>query len=100
MFLVDSAPNVKSAVDMVMSSGLCKKLEGAVFPFQVESLEDGIDDAVHAGHVDETHHGPGSSANLHEAAFDDVGGTHLLPQVPGQGNYPLTPRRTDGILFA
>lgn len=24
-----------------MSSSVCKKLEGAIFPFQVESLEDG-----------------------------------------------------------
>ena len=30
-----------------MSSCLCKKLEGAVFPFQVKSLEDGVDNAVH-----------------------------------------------------
>src|SRR5258707_8714453 len=68
-----------------MSSGLCKKLEGAVFPFQVESLEDGIHDAVHAGYVDEADHGPGSSSYFHEAAFDDVGSAYLLPQVPGQG---------------
>jgi len=39
-----------------MSSCLCKKLEGAVFPFQIESLEDGVDDAVYAFHVHETHH--------------------------------------------
>lgn len=26
----------------VMSSSLCKKLEGAIFSFQVESLEDGV----------------------------------------------------------
>src|SRR5437660_3256186 len=70
---------------LVMSSSLCKKLEGAVFPFQVESLEDGVDDAVHALHVDEADHGPGSSAYFHETAFNDIGGAHLLPQVPGQG---------------
>src|SRR5579864_734041 len=69
----------------VMSSGLCKKVEGAVFPFQVESLEDGVDDAVDALHVDEADHGPSSAANFHEAAFDDIGGAHLLPQVAGQG---------------
>src|SRR5439155_8865531 len=68
-----------------MSSGLCKKLEGAVFPFQVESLEDGVDDAVNAGDVDEANHGPGSSSNFDEAAFDDVSGAHLLPQMAGQG---------------
>src|SRR5471030_1760236 len=35
-----------------MSSCLCKNAEGAVFPVQVESLEDGVNDAVHALHVD------------------------------------------------
>ena len=54
-----------------MSSGLCKQLEGAGFPFQVEALEDGVDDAVHALHIDEADHGPGSPAHLHEAALDD-----------------------------
>ena len=76
---------VKPRHHAVMSSSLCKKVEGAVFPFQVESLEDGVDDAVHALHVDEADHGPGSAAYFHETAFDDVGGAHLLPQVPGQG---------------
>jgi len=28
------------ATERVMSSGLCKQLEGAGFPFQVEALED------------------------------------------------------------
>jgi hypothetical protein len=37
---------------LVMSSRLCKSLEGAVFPFQVKSLEDGINDAVHTSHVE------------------------------------------------
>jgi hypothetical protein len=41
-----------------MSSCLCKKVEGAIFPFQVESLEDGVNDAVHAFYVDEADHGP------------------------------------------
>src|SRR6202142_3727317 len=77
--------NVNRCDVTVMSSGLCKKLEGAVFPFQVESLEDGIDDTVHAGNVDEADHGPGSSSYFHETAFDDIGGAHLLPQVPRQG---------------
>jgi len=37
-----------------MSSRLCKKLEGAGFPFQIETLEDGADDdAVDAFYVDE-----------------------------------------------
>src|SRR5271165_3241278 len=77
--------NVKPSTRSVMSSRLCKKVEGAVFPFQVESLEDGVDDAVHALHIDKADHGTGSSSNFDEAAFDDVGGAHLLPQVPGQG---------------
>ncbi len=64
---------IKLAV-WVMSSRLCKKLEGAVFPFQVESLEDGVDDAVDAGHVDEADHGPGAATHFHEAALDYVGG--------------------------
>lgn len=68
-----------------MSSGLCKSVEGAVFPFQVDSLEDGEDDAVHTGYVDEADHGPGTASYFHEAAFDDMGGAHLLPQVSGQG---------------
>jgi len=32
----------------VTSSCLCKNAEGAGFPFQVEALEDGMDDPVHA----------------------------------------------------
>jgi hypothetical protein len=30
---------------------LSKKVEGAVFPFQVESVEDGVNDAVHALYI-------------------------------------------------
>ena len=47
-----------------MSSCLCKKAEGAIFPSQVESLEDGVDDAVHGLHVDEADHGAGTAANF------------------------------------
>ena len=65
----------------VMSSRLCKYAEGASFPFQVESLEDGVDDPVHGLHVDEADHGAGSSAHFDEAALDDVGGAQLAPQV-------------------
>src|SRR5207249_12203073 len=32
----------------VSSSCLCKEVEGAGFPFQIESLEDGVDDAIRA----------------------------------------------------
>ena len=37
----------------VTSSRLCKYAEGAVFPFQVESLEDGVDDSIHGLHINE-----------------------------------------------
>ena len=63
----------------VTSSRLCKYAEGASFPFQVESLEDGVDDAVHGLHVDEADHGPGTAANFDEATLDDVGGAQLAP---------------------
>src|SRR5579863_8515281 len=83
--MYSASPSVSTDVrEKVMSSCLCKKVEGAGFPFQVESLEDGVDDAVHAFDVDEADHGPGSSANFHEAALDDVGSAHFLPQMPGQ----------------
>jgi|SRR5580700_10341379 hypothetical protein len=57
----------------VTSSCLSKYGEGAGFPFQVEALEDGVNDAIHAFDIHKTHHGPGSPAHLHEAALDDVG---------------------------
>ena len=68
-----------------MSSGVCKKLEGAVFPFQVEALEDGINDTVYAGYVDKANHRSSSPANFYETTLDEVGGTQLPPQPPGQG---------------
>src|SRR2546428_4813121 len=52
----------------VMSSCLCKYGEGAGFPFQIESLEDGVDDAVQALDIYEAEHGPGATAHLHKAA--------------------------------
>jgi len=68
----------------VMSSRLCKSAEGAGFPFQVEFLEDGVDDPIHGLHVDEADHGPGSSPDFDEASLDDVGGAQLAPQVLGE----------------
>ena len=68
----------------VTSSCLCKKLEGAVFPFQVEALEDGVDDAVHPLDVDKAHHRPGAAAYLDKAALADIGGAQLLPQMAGE----------------
>src|ERR1700752_427099 len=69
---------------IVMSSRLCKKVEGAGFPFQVESLEDGVDDGVHAFEVDKAHHGSGSASHLDEAALDHIAGAQFAPQVPGE----------------
>ena len=66
------------------SSRLCKYAEGADFPFQIESLEYGVDDSVHRLHVDEADHGPGSSPDFDETAFDDVSGAQLAPQVFGE----------------
>src|SRR5712692_8092324 len=59
-----------SSVGPVMSSCLCKYGEGAGFPFQIESLEDGVDDAVHALDIHKANHGPGAASHLHEAALD------------------------------
>src|SRR5271165_6615154 len=69
----------------VMSSCLCKYGEGAGFPFQVESLEDGVDDAIHALDVHKAHHGPGAPPYFHEAALDHIGRPELAPQVAGKG---------------
>src|SRR6478672_12248055 len=68
----------------VMSSRLCKKLEGAVFPVEVEALEDRVNNSIHALYVDEADHGPGSPPHFHKAAFDDVGGPQLTPQMLGK----------------
>ena len=70
---------------LVPSSCLCKYAEGAGFPFQVESLENGVDDAIHGLHVDEADHGAGAASDFDEAALDDVGGAQLAPQVFGKG---------------
>ena len=49
-----------------MSSCLCKKLEGAVLPFQVEPLGDGVDDAIYAFNVHKAEHGAGAATHLDE----------------------------------
>ena len=64
-----------------MSSCLCKYGEGAGFPFQVESLEDGVDDAVHARDIHKAHHRPGAPPDFYEAALDHIGCPQLAPQV-------------------
>jgi len=58
----------------VTSSCLCKKVEGAGFPFQIESREDGVDDSVHAFYVDEANHRPGAAPHLDKTTLDYVGG--------------------------
>jgi hypothetical protein len=63
---------------------LCKNAEGAVFPFQVRALEDGVDDAVHALHVHKAHHGPGTPPHLDETTLNDVGSAQLSPEMPGE----------------
>lgn len=60
---------------LVMSSSLCKKFEGAIFPFQIESLENGVNDSIHALHVHKANHGPSATPDFYEAALDDVGGS-------------------------
>jgi hypothetical protein len=82
-----------------MSSRLCKYTEGASFPFQVESLEDGVDDSVHGLHVDEANHGRGTTADFDETAFDDVGGAHPLSRTRRCGGWLLR-REFDVARFA
>src|SRR4051794_39371614 len=79
-----ATPHAKLTSRTVTSSRLCKNAEGAVFPFQVETLEDGVDDSVHGFDVDEADHGPRSSPDFDETALDDIGGTQLAPQVLGE----------------
>ena len=64
----------KELFNLVTSSCLCKYAEGAGFTFQVEALEDGIDDAVHAFNVDKANHGTSPATHLDETALDDIGG--------------------------
>ena len=63
----------------VMSSRLCKNLEGAVFPVQVKSLEDGIDDAIHTLNIHEADHRPGSPAYFDETTLNQIGGAQFTP---------------------
>jgi hypothetical protein len=56
---------------------LCKDAEGAVAPFQVKALKDGIDDSVDAGDIDETDHGPRAAPNLYKNPLNEIRGTKL-----------------------
>src|SRR6516165_4206711 len=67
-----------------MSSGLCKNLEGTIFPLQIETLKDRVDDAVDTGHVNKAHHGSSSASDFHETTLDHVDSTQLPPQPPRQ----------------
>src|SRR3974390_954034 len=69
---------------LVTSSCVLKYGEGAGFPFQVEALEDGVDDTVHAFNVHKADHGASSPSHLNETAFDNVRRPQLLPQMPGE----------------
>ena len=63
----------------VMSSCLCKKVEGAVFALWVHPVKDCINDSIHTLHVAKADHGPSATPHLDEAALDDVGDAQLLP---------------------
>ena len=82
----------------VMSSSLCKNSEGAVAPFQIESLENRVDDPVHTGQVDEAHHGTCAAAELYKNPFNDIGGSQLLPKMPRklENDSPLSRAPTRG----
>jgi hypothetical protein len=67
----------------VGETGKSVKVQGCCCPFPIESLEDGVDDAVHVGHVDKVHHGSSSAAHLDETVLDDIGSAQLLPQLLG-----------------
>ena len=54
------------------------------FHFSFKAIEDRKDNAVHAGHVDKTDHGPCPSAHLDEAAFNDIGSAQFPPQGTGE----------------
>src|SRR5947209_12596256 len=64
-----------------MSSGLCKHAEGAVSPVKIESVKNGIDNAVDAVHVDKTDHRPSSAPDFYKNTLDDIGSAQLGPQV-------------------
>ena len=67
-----------------MSSCLCKKSEGAVFPLFVQSVKDRIEDSIHALDIDKANHWSCPPSDFHEAAFDGIGGAKLLPEMLGK----------------
>src|SRR5579875_2081562 len=73
-----------------MSSCLCKKAKDAVPPLMlfVVAIEDGIDNPVDAGGVDEAHHRSRAATNFHEAPLNDVGCAQRTPEVPREIERP------------
>jgi hypothetical protein len=65
----------------VTSSRLCKKSEGAGFPFQVKAMEDGIDCSVHALNVHKADDRSGSAPHSDKTTLNNLGGPQLLPQM-------------------
>jgi hypothetical protein len=57
-----------------MSSRLCKNLEGAVSPLQVEPVKDRIDNPIHTLNIHKTNHRPGAPPHLDKATLDHIGG--------------------------
>ena len=72
---------IASAKYVVTSSCLCKKSEGAGFPFQVKAMEDGVDDSVDTLHVHKADHRTGPPPHFYETTFDNVGSPQLFPQM-------------------
>ena len=69
----------------VMSSRLCKNPDGAVFPFQVDSLEAGINDAIYTLYIHKTDYRPRAPTYINETTLNDVGGAQFTPQMLGNG---------------
>src|SRR5207249_800795 len=65
-----------------------------------ESLENGVDDAVHAFDIHEAHHGASAAANFDEAALDHIGGAQFAPTGGGEKRRtiatPVSPAATAG----
>jgi len=81
----------------VMSSCLCKNPEGAIFPFQVEALDDGVDDSIHTLHFHEADHGPSAAPNLPGKKLLSFGAVPVLPFVRSMFAEPAPPHPT-GVL--
>ena len=51
-----------------------------VLPLLIESLRNRINESLHAGHLDEYHHGLGAPLDFDEATLDGIGGIQLALQ--------------------